>query len=190
MKVPSVKKNTFLVCVCVCVCGGGGGSFKYFKYRMGLCKVRCLSDTKVILISYKHDSFPAIILYSFLKCVYITRIKNITCIATVQSNKIATLVNTLLFLRSETTCLSDKGEYELRALCPVGYTCNSVDIITTELLHKLLCLSLTSSYFLSRPIEPVHEISNNVVCATSKASDQPAHARSLIRAFARRLNIL
>ena len=34
--------------------------------------------------------------------------------------------------------------------------------------------------------EPVHEISNNVVCATSKASDQPAHTRSLIRAFARR----
>ena len=33
-------------------------------------------------------------------------------------------------------------------------------------------------------IEPQHEISNNVVCATSKASDQPAHMRSLIRAFA------
>ena len=27
--------------------------------------------------------------------------------------------------------------------------------------------------------EPRHEISNNVVCATSKASDQPAHTRSL-----------
>ena len=38
--------------------------------------------------------------------------------------------------------------------------------------------------------ESVHEISNNVVCATSKASDQPAHTRSLIRAFARRLSIL
>ena len=38
--------------------------------------------------------------------------------------------------------------------------------------------------------EPVHEISNNVVCATSKASDQPAHTRSLIRAFASRLSIL
>ena len=38
--------------------------------------------------------------------------------------------------------------------------------------------------------EPVHEISNNVVCATSKASDQPAHTRSLIRAFASRLNII
>ena len=38
--------------------------------------------------------------------------------------------------------------------------------------------------------KPVHEISNNLVCATSKASDQPAHTRSLIRAFASRMNIL
>ena len=38
--------------------------------------------------------------------------------------------------------------------------------------------------------EPVHEISNNVVCATSKASDQPAHTHSLIRAFVSRLSIL
>ena len=37
--------------------------------------------------------------------------------------------------------------------------------------------------------EPQHEISNNVVCATSKVSDQPAHRRSLIRAFASWLNI-
>ena len=35
-----------------------------------------------------------------------------------------------------------------------------------------------------------HDISNNVVCATSKASDQSAHMRSLISAFASRLNIL
>ena len=38
--------------------------------------------------------------------------------------------------------------------------------------------------------EPQHETSNNVVCATSKFSDQPAHTSSLIRAFASRLNIL
>ena len=38
--------------------------------------------------------------------------------------------------------------------------------------------------------EPRHEISNNVVCVTSKASDQPAHMHSLIRALASRLNIL
>ena len=34
--------------------------------------------------------------------------------------------------------------------------------------------------------EPPHEISNNVACATSKGSDQPAHTHSLIRAFASR----
>ena len=38
--------------------------------------------------------------------------------------------------------------------------------------------------------EPRHEISNNVVCATSNGSDQPVHTRSLIRDFASRLNIL
>ena len=42
------------------------------------------------------------------------------------------------------------------------------------------------SYF---KYEQVHEISNNVVSATSKASDQPANTRSLIRAFASRLSI-
>ena len=36
--------------------------------------------------------------------------------------------------------------------------------------------------------EPQHEISNIVVRATSKGSDQPAHTRSLIRAFASRSN--
>ena len=38
--------------------------------------------------------------------------------------------------------------------------------------------------------EPVHEISKNVVCMTSKGSDQPAHTRSLIRAISSRLSIL
>ena len=38
--------------------------------------------------------------------------------------------------------------------------------------------------------EPRYEISNTMVCATSKASDQPAHKRSLFRAFAGHLNNL
>ena len=38
--------------------------------------------------------------------------------------------------------------------------------------------------------EPQHKTSNNVVYATSKGSDQSAHTRSLIRAFASRLIIL
>ena len=36
--------------------------------------------------------------------------------------------------------------------------------------------------------EPRHEISNNVVSATSKGSDQPAHTHRLVSAFASRLN--
>ena len=35
-----------------------------------------------------------------------------------------------------------------------------------------------------------HKIYNNVVCATSKGSDQPAPSRSLIRTIAGRLTIL
>ena len=46
--------------------------------------------------------------------------------------------------------------------------------------------SLTANF----KIEPRHEISTNVVCATSKTSEQPAHTHSLIRAFASCLSIL
>ena len=49
---------------------------------------------------------------------------------------------------------------------------------------------LAYTVYRCRLIESQHEITNNVVCATSKRSDQPAHTRSLIRAFASRLNIL
>ena len=42
----------------------------------------------------------------------------------------------------------------------------------------------------TKNFKPVHEISNNKVCATSKASDQPAHTGSLIRASASGLSIL
>ena len=44
--------------------------------------------------------------------------------------------------------------------------------------------------FLKGICELRKDISNNVVCVTIKVSDQPAHTRSLIRAFAGRLNIL
>ena len=61
-------------------------------------------------------------------------------------------------------------------------------------LNGLKCNVLGQDFqgrlYLRRSFEPVHEISSNVVCATSKASDQPAHMRSLITAFASRLNIL
>ena len=54
--------------------------------------------------------------------------------------------------------------------------------VLIEHMFKIVC-----SFFKN---EPRHKITNNVVYATSKASDQPAHMRSLIRAFASHLNIL
>ena len=68
---------------------------------------------------------------------------------------------------------------------------NSPSIIKVE---SVTCIYFIPTYFDNKesPIinEPVPEISNNVVCAASKASDQPAHTRSLIRAFTSRLSIL
>ena len=64
---------------------------------------------------------------------------------------------------------------------------NPEDRVLCVLLLKIFISLLV---FLSLVFEPRHKISNNVVCATSKCSDQPAHMRSLIRAFASRLNIL
>ena len=66
----------------------------------------------------------------------------------------------------------------------------------TQKIVKTLTLSLNFKILLQcyvdgeSAFEPRHEISNNVVYANSKASDQPAHTRSLIRALASRLNIL
>ena len=55
-------------------------------------------------------------------------------------------------------------------------------------LNNMLHISIR--HFKNYTFDPRHEICNNVVCATSKASDQPAHMRSLNRDFASGLNIL
>ena len=74
------------------------------------------------------------------------------------------------------------------------YDDNSFNIAIFKKNVYTICslFSSLSCVFLSLNIiyGPVHEISNNLVCANSKASDQPAHTRSLIRAFASRLSIL
>ena len=57
----------------------------------------------------------------------------------------------------------------------------------SRVYHMELCQEMVKFEMTN---EPGHEISNNVVCATRKASDQPVHMRSLIRAFASRLHIL
>ena len=51
--------------------------------------------------------------------------------------------------------------------------------------------AIVSVFLMVRPLyEPVHENSNNVICAISKVSDQTAHTRSLVRAVASCLSIL
>ena len=50
------------------------------------------------------------------------------------------------------------------------------------------CLVLIS--YLLHTFEPRHQISENVVCATIKGSDRPAHMCSLIRVFASRFNTI
>ena len=58
------------------------------------------------------------------------------------------------------------------------------------LLLQLHIGGMNFVFFCTFTFEPQHEISNNVVYAPSKVSDQPAHMRSLIRAFACRMNVL
>ena len=56
--------------------------------------------------------------------------------------------------------------------------------------RKSLCTCMYCVIVAKGEKEPQHEISNNVVCGTSKGSDQPAHTCSLIRVFASTLNTL
>ena len=71
----------------------------------------------------------------------------------------------------------------------VSYLCDSVSYHYSLNLYYTVHVNLFSKAKWLQ-YEPWHEISNNMVCATSEGSDQPAHKRSLIRAFASRTNIL
>ena len=76
------------------------------------------------------------------------------------------------------------------SLQKVGYYHSYQSTLETHLLLRhdfgfVLPLQLPAKIY-----EPRHEISKNVVCKTSKGSDQPAHTRSLTRAFDSGLNIL
>ena len=86
------------------------------------------------------------------------------------------------------------GETTL-SLTYVSKSCSSSKFIMSQIYLLILFAMIKFSKKLlnlqyPNPCEPRQEISNNVVCGTSKASDQPAHMRSLIRAFASCLNIL
>ena len=73
------------------------------------------------------------------------------------------------------------------SLIKPGFNCVDSDYNRSNSDQSILCSKLTEDIGI---IEPRHEISNYVVCATSISSDQPVQKRSLTRAFASRLNIL
>ena len=56
-----------------------------------------------------------------------------------------------------------------------------ITLVWSHISNKYMWISREAKCLV---FEPLHEISNNVVCGTSKGSDQPAHMGSLIRAFA------
>ena len=79
----------------------------------------------------------------------------------------------------------------VHSLLPEGNLFKNTFAIKAALSVSKIFWNLANFNFIMVTInEPRHEISNNVVCATSKASDQPAYMRSLIRAFACRSIIL
>ena len=63
--------------------------------------------------------------------------------------------------------------------------------VTGSLSDKCNFVLIYSRNAFFAPINgPKYKISDNVVCASTKGLDQPAHMRSLIRAFASRLKLL
>ena len=63
--------------------------------------------------------------------------------------------------------------------------------VTGSLSDKCNFVLIYSRNAFFAPINgPKYEISNNVVCASTKGLDQSAHLRSLIRAFASRLKTI
>ena len=85
------------------------------------------------------------------------------------SNRISSMVTEVKDIISQLTSVQIQDLMKIR---------NSPRLVILDLLN------------LNTLFEPHHEIFNNVVCATSEASDQPVHTGSQIRAFASRLNIL
>ena len=59
-----------------------------------------------------------------------------------------------------------------------------------ELWKQQLLFNTWVELFSQQISEPRHEISNNVVSATNKGSNQTVRTRSLIRAYASRLKII
>ena len=79
----------------------------------------------------------------------------------------------ITFTRSRQRCLNMSP---LPSFNAIVQTC-----VIVFLDFYLIPVKIALNTPLEHETEPVHEVSNNVVYATSKASDQPAHTRSLLK---------
>ena len=112
-----------------------------------------------------------------------TCIKSILAYYKVKKSSSNWFIKTITWVQKSRIYLTFNGCYKTQTCPPKDVENRKVTIL--EKVRLFFTEKWSSITF-----EPQHEISNNVVCATSKGSDQPAHTRSLIRAFASRLNTL
>ena len=110
-------------------------------------------------------------------CTYVQACLNLHC------SNLVDLEMYVFVWRCYFLCVSSEGIDETVHLCRSEPPLLDYHVIISQSFCS--CSLLFVNWF-----EPWHEISNNVVCATSKGSDQPAHTRRLIRAFTCRSNIL
>ena len=70
--------------------------------------------------------------------------------------------------------------------CPLYFFDLLISSVVIAFSASLLMVAVGAMSQGTMAVSDLSQISNNVVSATSKGSDQPAHTRSLIRAFASR----
>ena len=66
----------------------------------------------------------------------------------------------------------NKDDFTLVSVYGMNAIDDAIDDVLTGVCHYVWA---ANSIDARNKIEPVHDISNNVVCSTSKSSDQPAH---------------
>ena len=81
----------------------------------------------------------------------------------------------IVFLTKRTSRKCLPGSFDKRFSCRLPECVILVLLIENVFLKVSQGLSTHNREFLNISFEPVHEISNNMACATSKASDQPVH---------------
>ena len=148
---------------------------QHFIWVFTVLKSTCLLVSKKVRVTYKKH-LNDIDKHTFDKNTNILKSKKILTIFALQ------------YLRIFTHILKNQRSNHLFKYLYIF--CDSNEIYFVKILFQTSRNWNQNKAIMLRSFEPWHEISNNVVCATSKGSDQPAHTHRLIRAFASRLNIL